>query len=63
MGNIRTNRAVTVEVAAADSTETFQATAAVVSDEGERKVLYEFMTVVWPQFADYAKRRPEQSRW
>ncbi|HEV2414397.1 MAG TPA: hypothetical protein VGX27_06280 [Candidatus Dormibacteraeota bacterium] len=53
----------TVEVAAADSTETFQATAAVVSDEGERKVLYEFMTVVWPQFADYAKRRPEQSQW
>lgn len=56
LSNIRTNRAVTIEVAAGDGTEAFQATAAVVSDEAERQALYEFMTVVWPQFADYAKR-------
>lgn len=46
----------TIEVAAGDGTETFRATAAVVSDEDERQALYEFMTVVWPQFADYSKR-------
>lgn len=56
LSNIRTNRAVIIEVAARDGTETFQATAAVVTDEAERKTLYAFMTVVWPQFADYAKR-------
>lgn len=56
LSNIRTNPAVSVEVASGDGTEAFQATAAVVSDEAERHALYVFMTVVWPQFADYAKR-------
>lgn len=56
LSNIRAHPAVTIEVAAGETTETFSATAAVVSDESERQALYQFMTVVWPQFADYAKR-------
>lgn len=54
--NVKANPRVTVEVAAGETTETFDAIARIVSNEAERKTLYEFMTVVWPQFADYAAR-------
>ena len=41
---------------ASETIETFEATARVVSDEAERNARYEFLTMVWPQFTDYAAR-------
>lgn len=56
--NLQVDPTVEVEVASmvGDGVERRAATARVVADGRERDELYEFMTEIWPQFADYARR-------
>jgi deazaflavin-dependent oxidoreductase (nitroreductase family) len=52
--NIQVNPQVDIEMAGDNDIERFQARARVVPEGDERDQLYEYMTEVWPAFADYA---------
>jgi len=51
--NIQLNPVVDVEVAKDDGIERFPAQAKVLPEGPERDRLYDYMTEVWPAFADY----------
>jgi deazaflavin-dependent oxidoreductase (nitroreductase family) len=54
--NVQVNPEVDIEVAGHDGTEHIKAKARAVPSGPERDRLYEYMTAVWPSFADYQKK-------